>query len=202
MIGLIFLAFVAAFSLTSIAAGALADRMRKKLLMALGCCLLAVSFPLVGLTTQTWSLVLAILFIGISIAIALTPTLPEISEYLQHIGQIGSQAQGYALFNLAWGAGSCVGGIVSGIMYDGIGFLNTMIVMASVSAAFASFLLAYCYFVNDFVATGRKDALGQEQVEKQAQAEPAADAEIDAQLHEANNLHSTFHIAQPTVTHR
>ena len=136
----------------AIGAGWLADRYRKLTVMAVGMCILSISFLLLALTSSTWSLVLAIIFIGMCIAISITPSLPAISEHLQHVGQIHSQGQGYALFNLAYSGGAAIGSLVSGIMYERLGLLNTTIVFSGISAALAVCLLTYCYFIPDHIA--------------------------------------------------
>lgn len=100
--GILYLAIVIPYMISSILAGYIADRYRNKLIMCTGMILLGVSFPLLGISTTLWSLVLSLMFLGCMFGIAITPTLPEVSEYLQSIGHITSQAQGYGLFNIAW----------------------------------------------------------------------------------------------------
>ena len=150
--GLIYLSFTAAYCLSNVIAGYFSDKIRKKMLLSIGLIVGMSAYPIMALTYNTWQLVLASVFAGISVGISVTPTLSDVSEYLQYSNRVLAQAQAFALWNMAWAAGQSIGAVLAGILYEEAGFLNTMIIMSCVSGAYGACLAVYRYFVPDVVA--------------------------------------------------
>lgn len=200
MIGVIYLALVIPYMISSILTGYLVDmNIRKKLILAIGSLLLSVAFPLLGYSGTIWSVILSLVFLGTAIGVAMTPTLPEVSEYLQTMGRITAQAQGYALFNLAWAGGALIGGILSGILYQTIGWFYAMLLFGMICAGYGIIAILYCIVVPDVLAIHRKRKKLYHEQQKQSidqpiTSSPDIDANTDNSIIRNNNNNSINHV--------
>ncbi|KAJ3068404.1 hypothetical protein HK102_007183, partial [Quaeritorhiza haematococci] len=111
---------------SSMLIGPLSDAHGRKNIIALGCVLVGFAAPLVALSPTLPLLVITLALFGATYAILMTPTLPEMAEFVDKKGG-GAYATVYGMWNVAYSAGMIVGPVVGGMVMDATGeFLPVM----------------------------------------------------------------------------
>lgn len=99
-------------------AGEWSDKYGRKNITTIGLFIFALACPMVALAPTPLLCVLALTGVGIGQAVAMTPCLPEMAEFVEAKGGGRLYAQMYALFNVADALGMCVGPMLGGILFQ------------------------------------------------------------------------------------
>lgn len=133
-IGLIFAAATLAYGVGSPLVGSLSDHYKRSMLMRSGLIALAIFLPSLLIAQNIIQLMILMGCIGASISLALTPTLPELSDIVEQHGS-DAYAIAYSLVNMFFAFsmlfGPLIGGFITeyGGMYWNIIFFTMLIVI-------------------------------------------------------------------------
>jgi multidrug resistance protein len=128
-IGLIFGIAAVITTLMHPLTGRLADRFGSRRMTMLGLVMTACALPLLA---HAWSYRSALALFVVTAAVGtfiITPSLTYMGEATSEAG-VRSFGVSYGLYNLAWGAGLLGGPALGGVLFEGIGFRNILLVWA------------------------------------------------------------------------
>ncbi|XP_036105097.1 MFS-type transporter SLC18B1 isoform X1 [Molossus molossus] len=132
-VGLVFLGLALSYTISSPLFGLLSDKMphlRKWFLVlgnliTAGCYMLLGPVPVLHIQSQLWLLVLMLVVNGISAAMSIIPTFPEILSCAYENGfeeGLSTLALVSGLFSAMWSIGAFLGPTLGGLLYEKVGF--------------------------------------------------------------------------------
>ncbi|KAF9964880.1 hypothetical protein BGZ70_005795 [Mortierella alpina] len=142
-IGVIFLA-ISLPTFVSPVAGWFSDKHGAKIMCAtaiLFCVVFVVIFGIPGL--PLWALILALVGIGATCAIYITPVLGEISAVVRVTGDGDGFARAFALFNMCFSLGMTAGPLLGSLIYQETSMLWTCILIAAVTVVIVPLVFLY-----------------------------------------------------------
>ncbi|KAJ1926038.1 hypothetical protein IWQ60_004135 [Tieghemiomyces parasiticus] len=136
IIGLVFMAIVLPNAFMSPLVGWLIDRYQPNriIICCAGLVLTSALCPLITLPKILGVTIFTLSLTGAVLSIALSPVNPELLYFMHEKGS-NSFGVMYALFNIAFSIGMFIGPVMTGPMYERIGFLNTMLCIMGISLA-------------------------------------------------------------------
>jgi len=133
-IGYSFLATAIPYMVASMAIAPVVERgYNCKLIVGVGFMFMSGSLLLMPFMTSLYTSLAPMIMFGISMGIAVSPPLTEISTFLTCTGNQHAFAAGYGLWNLAWSIGMFIGPILTGYIYHHTSFWWTQLVLASMA---------------------------------------------------------------------
>ncbi|KAH9250402.1 hypothetical protein BSLG_003889 [Batrachochytrium salamandrivorans] len=123
-------------------AGYLSDRFGCKSVMAFGMLLFSISSPLIALGDSIYMLMPGLICFGISGAMALTPAMPEMADFI-YARDSGAFGTVYALYNVAYSSGMLIGPIVGSLLYERFDLLFQMQMFGFVLLIFSPIALLF-----------------------------------------------------------
>ncbi|KAF9980295.1 hypothetical protein BGZ75_008620 [Mortierella antarctica] len=142
-IGVIFLA-ISLPTFVSPVAGWFSDKHGAKIMCATAiifCVIFVVIFGIPGL--PLWAIVLALVGIGATCAIYITPILGEISAVVRVTGDGDGFARAFALFNMCFSLGMTAGPLLGSLIYQETSMLWTCILIAAVTVVIVPLVFLY-----------------------------------------------------------
>jgi MFS transporter, DHA1 family, solute carrier family 18 (vesicular amine transporter), member 1/2 len=119
-IGLCFAAAALTQSLTSPLMGRLSDRIGRGRVLRLGLLSALVLLPLPALLPRAWMVVLAMLGLGSSASLIMSPCSPAVADQVDRQGS-QSYASAFSILNLSYSVGMMVGPLAGGALVQGLG---------------------------------------------------------------------------------
>ncbi len=119
-IGLCFAAAALTQSLTSPLMGRLSDRIGRVKVLRMGLVCALVLVPLPALLPRTWMVVLAMMGLGSTASLIMSPCSPAVADQVERLGS-QSFATAFSILNLAYSVGMMIGPLVGGALVQGLG---------------------------------------------------------------------------------
>jgi multidrug resistance protein len=119
-IGLCFAAAALAHSLTSPLMGRLSDRIGRAKVLRMGLVLALVLLPLPALVAKPWMVVLAMMALGGTASLIMSPCSPAVADQVERQGS-QSFASAFSILNLAYSVGMMIGPLVGGALVQVLG---------------------------------------------------------------------------------
>ena len=137
-IGLCFAAAALTHSLTSPLMGQLSDRIGRAKVLRLGLLLALVLLPLPALLPRAWMVVLAMMALGSTASLIMSPCSPAVADQVERQGS-QSFASAFSILNLAYSVGMMVGPLVGGALVQVLGL---PVALGLCGLGFGSYLFA------------------------------------------------------------
>jgi MFS transporter, DHA1 family, solute carrier family 18 (vesicular amine transporter), member 1/2 len=109
--------------------GAMVNRVGSRRLTVVGLVLVAGLLPILSLATSYQTAIVYYVICAGTISMIITPSLAYMAEATSRAGA-GSFGVGYGLYNMAWGAGLLSGPVISGFLFERMGFGWLMLIWA------------------------------------------------------------------------
>jgi multidrug resistance protein len=138
LIGLCFAAMALAHTLTSPLMGQLSDRMGRVKVLRIGLLLCLLLLPLPALLPRPWLVVLAMMGLGGTASLLMSPCSPAVADQVERLGS-QSFASAFSILNLAYSVGLMVGPLVGGALVQGLGL---PLALGICGLGFGAYLLA------------------------------------------------------------
>jgi multidrug resistance protein len=135
-IGLLFAAAAATHTATSPLMGALSDRVGRRRVVTAGLVTALVLLPLPALLGSSPAIVLAMLLLGVTTSLVLSPTSPALADAVERLGS-QSYASVFSILNVAFAAGMMAGPFLGGALTSLFGLKAALVVLALPFGAYA-----------------------------------------------------------------
>jgi multidrug resistance protein len=135
-IGLLFAAAAATHTVTSPLMGTLSDRVGRKKVVTAGLLSALVLLPLPAFLGSGVAIVAAMLLLGVTTSLVLSPTSPALADAVERMGS-QSYASVFSILNLAFALGMMVGPFAGGALSSLLGLRGALMVMALAFGAYA-----------------------------------------------------------------
>lgn len=139
MIGLLFGLMTLAYGMMAPISGSLSNRLNPNILMLGGLVCLTVTMPLVVMSQAIWQVAGAMILVGASIGLSLSPTLSSLASIVDNEGS-GSYGAAYALFNMFHAVGMIIGPLIGGVLTDVMPIPSAIIAVSIVILVFIGVL--------------------------------------------------------------
>ncbi|MED4729959.1 MFS transporter [Aneurinibacillus migulanus] len=139
MLGILFSSYAVALLLTTPFFGPLSDRFNPNILMLGGLVCLTVTMPLVVMSQAIWQVAGAMILVGASIGLSLSPTLSSLASIVDNEGS-GSYGAAYALFNMFHAVSMIFGPLIGGVLTDVMPIPSAIIAVSIVILVFIGVL--------------------------------------------------------------
>eukprot|EP00742_Colponemidia_sp_Colp-10_P008578 GILJ01009302.1.p1 GENE.GILJ01009302.1~~GILJ01009302.1.p1 ORF type:complete len:654 (+),score=74.30 GILJ01009302.1:83-2044(+) len=139
-LGFIFGSAVLAFGAFSPLSGYLSDLIGRRPIIIVGMIFLGLSLPLLALPDSLVLMGGALMLVGISSALTMVPTLPELADTVNQLGG-GSYESVYATFNAAYSVGNIAGPVLGGLAIDHLSFGPALLLVGALIIAFTVLML-------------------------------------------------------------
>ena len=137
-IGLCFAAAALTQSLTSPLMGRLSDRIGRVKVLRMGLVSALILLPLPALLPRAWMVVLAMMALGSTASLIMSPCSPAVADQVERQGS-QSFASAFSILNLAYSVGMMIGPLVGGALVQGLGF---PVALALCGLGFGGYLFA------------------------------------------------------------
>ena len=135
-IGLIFAVSTIAFGVASPIVGALSDRWGRLRVSYLGLALTAACLPLVVMQDSVALEFVTMAAVGIAVGIAITPTMPALTEIIDKEGGAGAYGIPSSMFNMAWALGMIGGPVAGSALAQSVGLKTALLVISGLLMSF------------------------------------------------------------------
>jgi len=116
-----------AYGISAPVFGALSDRLGRVRLMVVGLVAMALALPLVALPRSMPMEVGALLLLGGTVSLVLTPTLPELADAVDRRGG-GAYGAAYAVYTAAYSFGMMTGPVAGGLLAGAFGLPVALVI--------------------------------------------------------------------------
>ncbi|TMF41797.1 MAG: MFS transporter [Chloroflexi bacterium] len=127
IIGVLFGVPTLAYGISAPVFGALSDRLGRVRLMVVGLVAMALALPLVALPRSMPMEVGALLLLGGTVSLVLTPTLPELADAVDRRGG-GAYGAAYAVYTAAYSFGMMTGPVAGGLLAGAFGLPVALVI--------------------------------------------------------------------------